>query len=514
MKHAPSMPPQDALLCEQVHMSYGPVQALQGADLRVRWGRIVGLLGENGAGKSTLMRLIAGELTPDAGHVSVAGSVGLVRQQLSIVPELTVLENIAFGAEHARGRRSLPNRLLGRIDWKELGERASAFAQRTGLEVPLHRRAGELPAGVQQRVEMLGALLRGSEVLLLDEPTSYLTPHEVDNMFAVIRKLAEEGLSAVFITHKLREVADHCDEVSVLRKGRTVAHFACKPFDLSAIGRSMTDDDDLSNLSSAPRTKYAAQRHAPAPAALLSAAGGTLQLAAGEIVGIAGVAGNGQDELFATLAGLRRDRRYMPVLLSGEQISTLGTWERRRRGLRLIPSEVKAAGVVAEASLTENVLTAMVPGELRRRFGFVRRAAAEAQTEKLISQAGIVARGPRQLAGELSGGNQQRLMVARELRGAASVVIAHEPTRGVDFAAAAAIDERLTDFAAGGGAVLLLTSDLDELLALSDRVHVLRDGRLSPPLERRDVSLGRLGELLGGLQATDLAGELELAASL
>lgn len=498
-----STAPAEAIVCERVDKSFGRVRALHGAELRVPCGRIAALLGENGAGKSTLVRVIAGELLPDAGRVQVNGSVGIVRQQLSIVPELTVLENLAFGAETAAGRRRRWGGVVGRIDWKALRERAGAVAEQTRLEVPLERNAGELPPGVQQRAELLGALLRGARVLLLDEPTSYLTPHEVDRLFAVIRGLAEDGVSTVFISHKLREIADHCDEVTVLSKGRTVARFDRRPFDLAAIGRTMTGENPTVSGNRARNgvRVEANGRSGTSPERLLSVADGALSVASGEIVGVAGVAGNGQDELFSTLAGLEHGPRFTPVELCGEDVTQIRTWGRRRRGLRLIPADLRSAGIVASATVTDNVVTAMVSDELRGRLGRLRRGTATDQTGSLIGEARIVATGPSQLAGELSGGNQQRLMVARELRGEVAVVVAHEPTRGVDFAAAAAIDERLRAFARAGGAVLLITSDLDELLALSDRVHVLRDGVLSRSLAREELSLGRLGELLGGLDA-------------
>jgi ABC-type uncharacterized transport system ATPase subunit len=491
----------DVVICDQLRKAFGAVQALDGADLRVPRGCIVGLLGENGAGKSTLVRLIAGELAHDAGRLLVSGSVGLVRQQLSTVPTLTVLENVAFGAENDSDPRSFAARATGRIDWMALRARATALAQRTGLDVPLNRRAGDLSPGLQQRAELLGALLRGADILLLDEPTTYLTPVEVDRLFAVIRGFGGEGISTVFISHKLREVADHCDEVTVLRRGRTIGRFTRKPFELSTIGRSMTGDEPSPRPPSpmpCRRPDAARDSDAPMPTRL-SAANGRLKVRAGEVLGIAGVAGNGQEALVATLAGLARDARYSPVELDGADMTQASTWRRRQNGLRAIPSNVKAAGTVSSASLVDNVLTAMVPDELRGRLGLVRRAAAIRATEALIKDAQIVASGPRQLAGELSGGNLQRLTVARELRGEPGVLIAHEPTRGVDFAAAAAIHDRLRSFVASGGALLLLTSDLDELLGLADNVQVLYDGRLSRPLARPDLSLARLGELLGGI---------------
>lgn len=491
-------PPASAAVdCQRLCLSFGSLRALDYADLRIARGRILALVGENGAGKSTLVRVIAGELTPDEGMVEVNGTVALVRQQLSIAADLTVLENIVFGAEHARGRNMLGAQLRG-IDWGERRRRIVEFMDQTGLNVPLDRPAGTLAPGLQQRAELLGALLRGADILLLDEPTTYLAPDEVDGLFAIIRGLAKAGVSTVFISHKLREVVAHCDEVVVLRKGRSVARFERKPFDLSVIGQSMTG---VGTLTSKPKAVESRPPHFEGDGQTrLVAAHGSLQVAAGEIVGIAGVAGNGQDELFATLAGVDSDERYQPLLFDGADMTAATNWERRRRGLRLIPSNVKAAGSAASASLVDTVLTAMVPDRFRNKWGFVRRQFAEEATQKLIEEAGVVASGPHQLAGELSGGNLQRLVVARELD-SASVLVAHEPTRGVDFAASMAIRDRLKRFAAEGGAVLLLTSDLEELIELSGRAHVLYDHELGPSWPRGELSIERLGELMGGLSA-------------
>ncbi|UWU19480.1 ATP-binding cassette domain-containing protein (plasmid) [Rhizobium sullae] len=489
-----------AVDCQQLRLSFGSLRALDNADLRIARGRILALVGENGAGKSTLVRVIAGELTPDEGLVAVNGTVALVRQQLSIAPDLTVLENIVFGAEHARGRNILG---LKGIDWRERRRRVVELMDQTGLNVPLECPAGTLAPGLQQRAELLGALLRGADILLLDEPTTYLAPDEVDGLFAIIQGLAETGVSTVFISHKLREVAAHCDEVVVLRKGRSVAWFERKPFDLSIIGQSMTGVGLPTSEAKAvelrpPRFEGDCQTR-------LIAANGRLLVAAGEIVGIAGVAGNGQDELFATLAGIDSDERYQPVLFDGADMTAATNWERRRLGLRLIPSNVKAAGSATSASLVDTVLTAMVPDRFRNKWGFVRRQFAEEATQKLIEEAGVVASGPHQLAGELSGGNLQRLVVARELDGAL-VLVAHEPTRGVDFAASIAIRDRLKRFAAKGGAVLLLTSDLEELIELSDRAHVIYNYQLGPSWPGGELSIERLGELMGGLGTASKAG--------
>ncbi|WP_116947359.1 ATP-binding cassette domain-containing protein [Jiangella endophytica] len=477
--------------------SFGPVRALRRADLTVTAGRISALVGENGAGKSTLMQLISGDLSPDSGALDVSTRVGLVRQQLSTVDELSLLENIVFGAESAAGTGSLPRRLVGGINWRSHREGVRDLMARTGLVVPLAKPAAEVPVGVRQRVDILSALYRGARCLLLDEPTTYLTPREVDNLFEVMRDLAAGGMSVVFISHRLREVVQHCDEVNVLRRGESVLHLPAAPFELGQIGRAMTGGEDAAGDVADP--VGAARPAAGAAGAPILDVGGRLWVRSGEIVGIAGVSGNGQNELLDTIAGLERDALHLPLTIDGRDVSRSSTRSRRAAGLRFIPESVKESGSAPTASITDNVISAVPPPSVRGRFGLLRRATADHLAQSLVERARVVASSTRQPASELSGGNLQRVAVARELGDGARVLLAHEPTRGVDFAGVALIHAQLREFTGRGGAVLLVTSDVDELLALSDRVHVIDRGRLSRSYERAQLTLGRLGELLGGL---------------
>ncbi|SEF18122.1 ATP-binding cassette domain-containing protein [Jiangella alba] len=475
--------------------SFGPVRALRRADLTVTAGRISALVGENGAGKSTLMQLISGDLSPDAGALDVGVRVGLVRQQLSTVDELSLLENIVFGAEDAAGTGAWPGRLLGGISWSAHKEGVRDLMARTGIVVPLAKPAAEVPVGVRQRVDILSALYRGARCLLLDEPTTYLTPREVDTLFEVMRDLAAGGMSVVFISHRLREVVQHCDEVNVLRRGESVLHLPAAPFELGRIGRAMTGGDDAAGGEA---TGAARPAGAPPGVPVLDV-GGRLSVRAGEIVGIAGVSGNGQNELLDTIAGLQRSAAHLPLTIDGREVSRWSTRARRAAGLRFIPESVKESGSAPAASITDNVISAVPPPGLRGRLGLLRRGKADQLARSLVERARVVASSTRQPASELSGGNLQRVAVARELGDGARILLAHEPTRGVDFAGVALIHAQLREFTSRGGAVLLVTSDVDELLALSDRVHVIDRGRLGRDYERDELTLGRLGELLGGL---------------
>lgn len=479
--------------CVGVAKSFGSVQALRHADLIVDAGRISALVGENGAGKSTLMQLISGDIEADAGTLEVTTKVGLVRQQLSTIGELTLLENIVFGAERIVAPSGL-SRIVGGINWRAHRLRVGDLMERTGLKVPLERLAADAPVGIRQRADILSALYRGARCLLLDEPTTYLTPYEVDGLFEVMRGLAERGMSVVFISHRLREVAQHCDEVSVLRRGDTVLHLDAAPFDLPAVGRAMSGG---SSEQSAVVERLETRRELGD--VRLGAAGGRLQVRAHEIVGIAGVSGNGQNELLDTIAGIDRHAEHLPVVLDGIDVSRVRARRRREVGLRFIPESIKESGSAQDASITDNIVTANPPVTLRGPVGILRRGRADELAAHLIAEGDIVASGPRQRAGELSGGNLQRVAVARELSDA-RILLAHEPTRGVDFGGVALIHRQLLAFVEGGGAVLLLSSDLDELLALSDRIHLIDRGRLSRSYDRGELSVARLGELLGGLE--------------
>jgi general nucleoside transport system ATP-binding protein len=482
------------IACRGVVKRFAATRALDAADFCVRRGSVHALVGQNGAGKTTLMRIIAGELPADEGQIAVDGSVGMVRQHRSIVPELTVLENVVLGAEPRRGWR---------IDWTRARKQVNDLMARTGLELPLRHRADRLPPALQQRCELLGALARGADILLLDEPTSLLTPQEVDGLFGVVRQLAKAGMTVVFISHKLREVADHCEAVTVLRSGRTVADLQA-PFNLVDVGTAMTGGeifDGVDLTTGEPVARVGAASAGPARLRALTTHEIPIAVRPGGVLGVAGVAGNGQDELVAHLAGTTSRPAYGGIELDGTAINHLDVRARRRLGMRVIPADVSVEGCAPDASLVDNVLTSEVPRELVGRLGTLRRDRVRRYVEATLTDGEVVYAHLSQPTRELSGGNRQRLVVARELAAGARVVIAQEPTRGVDFAAAAAIRRRLIDFAAHGGAVLLISSDLDELLALSDEIAVLYDEKVIAVERREDITLEVLGQRLGGLAA-------------
>ena len=509
----------------RVTKRFGNFTALEAFDFQVQPGEIVALLGENGAGKSTTINLIGGEMRPDEGELRWDGAparyrspreasrqgIGIVHQHFRLVPSFTVGENLAL---HQSGSGY-------RFASREWEAKAAQWSQRLGWTLDTRRPVGELAVGAQQRVEILKALFGGgtpTRLLLLDEPTASLTPREADELFGVLRRLRADGLGIVFVSHKLREVLAVCDRAVVLRRGRFVGE--------RLIGQ--TDAADLARLMVGTETPWAADSAAvgapemdavapasPEPGAVtlelkaLSAPGLTelnLEVRAGEIVGLAGVDGNGQRELFEVLCGIRRRRGGTLVTAPRPQPPRRN--RAGRGGVTFVPPDRREEGLILTFDIAENL--AFHPA-FRARFGRfgrfdwrrARRRAAELMEEYDIRspQTGK-RRGPeRTLAGRLSGGNAQKVVLARALAFAPELVVAVDPTRGLDVGASAFVHRRLRDAARAGTAILLISTDLDEVLSLSDRVGVLFSGRILPgtgPLTRSEVNREAIGRLMGG----------------
>ncbi len=480
----------DALLCRDIRKSFGPVRALDGTDLAVRRGTVHGLVGENGAGKSTLMKVVMGELQPDSGHLELNARPGLIRQQLSTVPEFSVLDNIIFGAEPLR---------RGLVSRRAAAERIGELMEEIGLPLPLGAEAALLPLALQQRMEILRVLYHQAELVLMDEPTALLTPNEVEVMSALLRRLVAQGRTVVFITHKLREVEALCDAVTVIRHGATTHHWSDRSFTIAGMAAAMVGDvggaDAVMPERDGPDLTQAD--------VLLSAGvgGHRIDVRAGEVAGIAGVAGNGQDALVEHVCGLADHAGFGAVTIGGASADGWPTKRRRAAGLRLIPADARQWGSAVEATLVDNVATSEVSPAFVGRFGRLRKGAMALHAAETVAAGRVVTAGIHQKAGELSGGNLQRLIAARELNSGGTVVVAHEPTRGVDFRAARTIRGRLRTFADQGGGTLLISSDLDELFEISDRIVVMYRGEVAGEVPRAGFSRARLGELMGGLGA-------------
>ncbi|MFD0664514.1 ATP-binding cassette domain-containing protein [Thermocatellispora tengchongensis] len=408
----------DALLCRDVRKSFGPVRALNGTTLRVERGTIHGLVGENGAGKSTLMKVVMGEIEPDSGRIEAAVRPGMIRQQLSTIPEFSVLDNIIFGNEPVR---------RGLITRRAAAAQVGELMEQIRLPLPLRAEAALLPPALQQRMEILRVLYHRAELILMDEPTALLTPYEVDALFDLLRRLVAQDHTVVFITHKLREVEALCDAVTVIRHGRTTHHWPDRSFSVTDIAAAMVGEG-----AADAGPVHPARGEITASDVLLSVevAGRQVTVRAGEVTGIAGVAGNGQDALVEHVCGLAAHPGFGSVALGGRPIDHWPTKRRRAAGLRLIPADARQWASAAEAGIVDNVITSEVAPAFTGRFGRLRKRAMARHAAEVVAAGQVVASGIEQKAGELSGGNLQRLVAARELTPGGTAVIAHEPTRG------------------------------------------------------------------------------------
>lgn len=475
----------------------------------VKPGEIHALLGENGAGKSTLVKMIYGIMQPDAGEIRWDGTpvvmanpkaarkagIGMVFQHFSLFEALTVLENIALGMD-------------AKIPSRELEARIRAVMTTYGLLLDPHRTVATLSVGERQRIEIVRALLLDPKLLIMDEPTSVLTPQEVEQLFEVLRKLAAEGCSILYISHKLHEIKALCDTATILRGGKLVD--TCDP--RQETSRSMAEKMIGTGLKDIVRaegrsmglpklvvSRLSTQKagHFDVPVDNVS-----FTVKAGEIFGIAGVAGNGQNALLDALSGEIRCDDKDAITIDGFPLGLLDTTGRRKHGLCAVPEERNGHAAVGDFSLSDNsVLTA------RDRLGMVmlgliNSGAARTYTGKVIAEFAVKALGPASTAGSLSGGNLQKYIMGREILQKPSVLVVSQPTWGVDAGAAAAIHQALVDLAAAGSAIVVISQDLDELRALCDTLAVINMGHLSPARPVPEVSIEEIGLLMGGVHGT------------
>ena len=494
-----------------IRKSFGGLAANDDISLDVEAGEIRALLGENGAGKTTLMNVLYGIYAADSGRIlwkgeelgahspreAIERGIGMVHQHFMLVPTLTVSQNITLGLKTAG--HPFPDR-------RALDEAIVSISRAYGLEVDPAARISSLSVGEQQRVEIIKLLYRGARLLILDEPTAVLTPLESDRFFSILGRLKAEGHAVILITHRIPEVLAAADRIAVLRDGKKVAELEARDARAEELSRHMIGRE----LKQGTRRVWAGPAvPGPAPGLELSALGladrGLQKLASidlcvarGEIVGIAGVDGNGQKELAECILGLRRPGSG-GIAFAGRRVERLGVAARKRLGLAYVSDDRHADGLVLEMDLAENfLLNALArPGYSRR--GLVDMKKCRQETEAAIVEFDIKARGSFSPVRLLSGGNQQKLILARELSASPSVIVASQPTRGLDIGAAQFIRERLLESAAAGAAILLISADLDEVLALSDRIGVMYRGRLSAPVENGPaLDMTRLGLLMAG----------------
>ncbi|SIO39808.1 nucleoside ABC transporter ATP-binding protein [Rhodovulum sp. ES.010] len=490
--------------------AYPGVVANDHVSFDIAEGEVHALLGENGAGKSTLVKMIYGLVQPDSGRMTLRGApyappepsdarkagIAMVFQHFSLFAALDVAENIALGMENPPPMRHLSARI------REVSETY-------GLPLKPDRLVGDLSAGERQRVEIIRCLLQDPRLLIMDEPTSVLTPQEVDILFATLRKLASEGTAILYISHKLEEIRTLCDRATILRLGRVVD--SCDPREKSAA--------ELAEMMVGAKLAAPARAGDSLGEVVLEVAGLSLPSAnpfgtslrdvsfsvrSGEILGIGGVAGNGQDELLAALSG-EATVASDAVKLNGQPIGALGPGPRRRIAVLAAPEERLGHAAAPDMSLTENaVLTAAIREGLAAR-GFLNWPAARAFAEKVIEAFDVRTPGPGNAARSLSGGNLQKFVIGREVLQRPEVLVVNQPTWGVDASAASSIRQALLDLAEAGTAVVVISQDLDELMEISDRFAALNEGRLSAPRPAQGLTLEEVGLMMGGAHDMEVA---------
>ncbi|HEV3045175.1 MAG TPA: ABC transporter ATP-binding protein [Roseiarcus sp.] len=498
----------DVISMTHIAKRFDALIAIRDASLSIRAGEIHALVGENGAGKTTLMNILYGLLPRDGGDIrlrgapvafggpaeAIAAGIGMVHQHFKLAPSFTVAENIILGAE--------PLSSFNRINRDEAERQTAELGRRFGLDLDPRAVVSGLPVGLRQRVEILKALYRDAEILILDEPTSVLTPQETRELFATMRRLAEHGRSIIFITHKLREVIAVSDRISVMRHGRIISTEPNKSVTAQHLASLMVGRSVLLRVE---KTKARPTEEKVLKVDGLTALGDrgdtavndlTFAVRAGEIVGLAGVQGNGQDELIQCIAGLRRP-------LSGV-ISICGaSWEHaepkrcRDAGLAYIPADRARVGL----SLTSEVWENLSLGHLAAfsRGPILMTNAARRKADELIRKFDVRGASQATLAKSLSGGNQQKLQLARELSRGARLIVAEQPSQGVDIGAIEAIHRLLVAMRDEGRAVFVVSADIDEIFSLSDRILVIYRGRIVANLDAEATNVEEVGRFMGGL---------------
>ncbi|MEM1386032.1 MAG: ABC transporter ATP-binding protein [Pseudomonadota bacterium] len=491
------------LILDALTKQYPGVIANDAVSFEINAGEVHALLGENGAGKSTLVKMIYGLVAPDSGAMQLRGQafqpatpqaarasgIAMVFQHFSLFEALSVAENVALGMEKPPSQRLL-------------SERIETVAREYGLPLDPHRIVGDLSAGERQRVEIIRCLLQNPKLLIMDEPTSVLTPQEVEILFDTLRQLRGEGTSILYISHKLEEIRQLCDTATILRQGKVVG--MCDPKETSA--RTMAEMMVGAALHTPERTAKAGGETVLQVSGLSQPASSpfgtslddvSFSVAAGEILGVGGVAGNGQDELLSVLSG---ETLTAPdkIKLHDQSVGQLGPNARRRLGMLAAPEERLGHAAAPDMTLIENAaLTGAIRENLVAR-GFMRWHAARDFADRVIGRFDVRTPGAHNTARSLSGGNLQKFVIGREILQRPVFLVVNQPTWGVDAAAAAAIRQALMDLASQGAAVMVISQDLDELMELCDRFAALNAGRLSASREVVGLSVDEIGLMLGG----------------
>ncbi len=502
--------PEYAVEIRHVTKTFPLVTANDDVTLLVEKGEIHALVGENGAGKSTLMNILYGLLSPDSGSIAINGSevsfsgpgeaiaqgIGMVHQHFMLIPPLTVAENVVLGQEPSKA---------GFVDHKAANRTVQELSDRYGLMVDPAAKVETLSVGIEQRIEIIKVLYRGAEILILDEPTAVLAPQEVDEFFEILRALKKQGKTIIFITHKLREVMAISDRVTVMRRGKVAG----------SVATAETTSDDIATMMVGRQVLFRVERGEAQPGEVVLEVdglkvvdqkgvsklnGASLTVREGEILGVAGVEGNGQTELVEVITGLKKPQSGA-VRLCGRDITGLSPRQVRESGSAHIPEDRHRRGLVLDFSVALNAILGihyLKPFIKHMGWDVMNKGPIEETAKRLIKEFDVRPQDHENLAGNLSGGNQQKLIVAREMDQNPKLLIAAQPTRGIDVGSIEFIHQRLIQARDSGKAVLVVSADLEEVLNLADRIAVMYEGRIVGVLDPSEASEEKLGAMMTG----------------
>lgn len=497
--------------------SFGSVQAVKSGQFTLRKGEIHSLIGENGAGKSTMMKLLYGMYGIDSGVIEVNGEVltslnpkiaiekgiGMVHQEFMLVNELTVLENIILGFEPKKGLT---------IDFDAARKMVQHYVNQYGMDIQLNKKINQISVGEAQRVEIIKILTRGANTIILDEPTAVLTPQETRRLFEILENLKKDGKSLVFISHKLNEVMEISDRISVMRQGAyigTVNKEETSPDELAKmmIGREVFLNIERTQAKTGDTILDVKDIWTSGEKEISKIRGVSLDVKAGEIVGIAGIDGNGQSELIEAITGLRKVEKGQ-VILDGKDITNLSPRKIRESGLAHIPEDRNTRGLNRNLTIKENLMAVQIDKQPFSKNFVINEKAALVSAEELSERFDIRPRKPEISTSSLSGGNAQKVVVAREVSVGEKLLVASQPTRGVDIGAIESIRKILQEVKMKGFGVLLVSADLEEILSISDRIVVMHEGKITGRLRAEDATEDNLGLLMmGGAVQEEKGGE-------
>jgi simple sugar transport system ATP-binding protein len=499
--------PKQAIKMQGITKEFPGVVANKDVDFQVSLGEIHGLIGENGAGKSTLMNILYGLIQPDSGSIEINGEparingpqdaidlgIGMVHQHFMLVPSLTVLENIILGKTPTHARLT---------DYKKSRRIVEQLLKQYGFSIDLDAPVHSLSVGQMQRVEIIKALYRGAKILILDEPTAVLTPSEIEELFNIIRGMSSNGCSVVLITHKLKEVMAVSDNITVMRRGKVTGHVKTSETNVTELAGLMVGRDVVLTVVR-PEAKPTGSVLVLEDLCTKNDRGldclkkVNLHVRKGEIVGIAGVEGNGQTELIEVITGMRPVQSGQ-ILMLDKVINKSSILARRNLGISHIPEDRLLVGVSKDCTVEENLVVSNYLSEELSNHGILKKKAIEEKSWSLIEEFGIKVSSSKDLVRTLSGGNMQKVVIARELSASPELLVAGQPTRGVDVGAIESIHKQLIDLRDSGTGILLVSADLDEILALSDRLYVMYEGEIVAGFDNKGIDEIELGLFMTG----------------